>query len=144
MIAPALCRHRRREAGVDDDLAPAAAYQPHEVVERHRPVVRIAADEVLARAARVVRVLYRVDLVLRGHLMVTRAIFLFPTWITTVCPRFNCRFLSPILSPSIRTPPCSIMRAASLVLGTRPASLSSLRIWVSFASFSGRFSGISP
>src|SRR6185295_15277701 len=67
MIPPPLPRHRRREAGVDHDLASAAADQPDEVVERHRPVVRVAADEILRCLAHVMRVLDRVDLVLRGH-----------------------------------------------------------------------------
>jgi hypothetical protein len=67
VLAAALRRHRRGKAGVDHDLAARAADQPHEIVERHRAVVRVAADEVLGGAPRVVRVLDRVDLVLGGQ-----------------------------------------------------------------------------
>ena len=65
VLASALGSHCRGKTGVDHQLAPAAAHQPDEVVERHRTIVRVAADEVLARAARVVRVLDRVDFVQR-------------------------------------------------------------------------------
>ena len=63
MLATALGGHGGGEAGVDDDLAALAADQPDEVVERHRPVVRITADEVFRRAPIVMRVLERVNLV---------------------------------------------------------------------------------
>ena len=43
-----LLRYLRVEAGVDDEGAAAAPRHPHEIVHRHRPVVRIAADEMLA------------------------------------------------------------------------------------------------
>src|SRR3954471_17297279 len=99
MVAAPLRRYRCREAGVHDDLAPGAANQPDEVVEGHGAVVRVAADEVLQRAARVVRVLDRVELVQSIHLMVTRATFLFPTWMTGASPRLNCRFRSLTFSP---------------------------------------------
>src|SRR5207245_7449262 len=100
VLASALGSHRRGKAGVDDQLASAAAHQPDEVVERHRPVVRVAADEVLARAARVVRVLDRVDFVQRrAHATWTRANFLLPTWITQDLPRCALNARSGSRSP---------------------------------------------
>jgi len=44
----ALFGHFRVKAGVDDKRSAAAPCHPHEVIHRHRPVVRIAADEVRA------------------------------------------------------------------------------------------------
>src|SRR5688572_13170441 len=41
-------RDFRVETGVDDKAAASPLCQPHEVVHRHRTVVRIAADEMLA------------------------------------------------------------------------------------------------
>jgi hypothetical protein len=83
VITAALRRNRRRKAGVDDHLAAAAADQPDEIVERHRAVVRITADEVLRPAPRVMRILDRVDLVRQfTHARVTRANFRLPTWTT--------------------------------------------------------------
>jgi hypothetical protein len=38
----------RVEAGVDDEAAASSSCQPHEIVHRHRAVVRIAADEMIA------------------------------------------------------------------------------------------------
>src|SRR5262249_5347418 len=60
-----LYSHRHREAGIDHDLAAVTPDQPDEVVERHRPVVRIAlaVEKILGRAPLVVRVLDRVNLV---------------------------------------------------------------------------------
>ncbi len=72
VVPRALERHGFREAGVHHHFAAFAADQPHEVVERHRPVVRIAADEILRRAPRMVRVLDGVDLV-GAHDSFTRA-----------------------------------------------------------------------
>src|SRR4030081_1784931 len=131
VLAAAFRRNRRRESGVHDHLESFAPPQPHEISERHRPVVRGAADEILGGAPLVVRVLDREDLVLLAHFMVTRAAFRLPTWITSVSPRLSCRLRSAAFSPLMRTPPCSIMRAASFALGTRPASLSTLRMCVS-------------
>jgi hypothetical protein len=52
--ALALPRHVLAEARVDDDGPLGVADQPDEVIHRHRPIVRIAADEVgAARASRV-------------------------------------------------------------------------------------------
>src|SRR5262249_53419805 len=113
----------RGETGVDHDLPPRAANQPDEVIKRHRPVVRIAADEVLRPLARVVHVLHRVNLV--RHLRVILAAFRFPTWITNVFPFGSLRPRSETFSPSPFTPPCSITRLASEALGASPACLSS-------------------
>src|SRR6185436_6649809 len=115
-------RHRGGEPGVDHDLASLAADQPDEVVERHRAVVRVAADEIFRPAARMMRVLQRVNLV--SHLMVMRANLRLPTCATTVRPAGTLRPLSDTRSPSSLTPPCSIMRCASEVLGTRFVCLS--------------------
>ena len=147
VIAPALRRHRGGKAGVDHDLAPGAADQPDEVVERHRPVVRIAADEVLRLAPRVVRVLERVDLVasLDGD----------PARISVCRPgrrrcgrRRSLSALSDTRSPSSLTPPCSIMRCASVVLGVSPACLRSWPIRIppsgAFTVTSGMSAGSSP
>src|SRR5687767_2317869 len=119
VLAPALSAHRRGKAGIDDDLTPLPADQPDEVVERHRAVVRVAADEVLRPAARVMRVLKGVNLV--GHLTVMRANLRLPTCAMTVRPAGTLRLLSETRSPSSLTPPCSIMRCASVVLGVRLA-----------------------
>ena len=43
-----LLRYFRVEASVDDEGAAASPRQPHEIVHRHRAVVRIAADEMIA------------------------------------------------------------------------------------------------
>ena len=43
-----LLRYFRVEAGVDDEGAAASLRHPHEVVHRHRPVMRVAADEMIA------------------------------------------------------------------------------------------------
>jgi hypothetical protein len=51
--------------------------------------------------------------------------------------------LSLTFSPFTFTPPCSISRAASLVLGTRSACLSTLTIAVSLTVFSGMSCGSS-
>jgi hypothetical protein len=51
------------EAGVDHDGSRRIAREPHVVVEPHRRVVRIAADEILGGGARERRVLDRVNLV---------------------------------------------------------------------------------
>jgi len=80
MLAAALGSHRRGESGIDDDFTPRAANQPDKIVERHWPVVRITANEVFGRAPRVVRVLDRVDLVLRtAHVKVIFPNFRLPT-----------------------------------------------------------------
>src|SRR6188474_2753991 len=43
-----LPRYFRVEASVDDERTPSSFRHPHEIVHRHRAVVRIAADEMLA------------------------------------------------------------------------------------------------
>src|SRR5215208_3315974 len=43
-----LLRYLRVETGVDDEGTPSSFRHPHEVVHRHRPVVRVAADEMVA------------------------------------------------------------------------------------------------
>jgi hypothetical protein len=60
LAAPA---HRLVEAGIDDDRARRPHDGPHEEVERLQHVVRIAADEVLRRPARVMAVADGVNLV---------------------------------------------------------------------------------
>ena len=60
LAAPA---HRLVEAGIDDDRARRPDNGPHEEVERLQHVVRIAADEILRRPARVMAVTYGVNLV---------------------------------------------------------------------------------
>src|SRR5262249_54376389 len=102
--------HRLGEAGVHDDLAAVAANEPNEIIQRHRPVVRIAADEVLRGTPVVMGVFEGVNLVLLLHAMRTRANLRLPTWITTVVPCFSFSVRSASFSPSIFTPPCSIMR----------------------------------
>ena len=60
--APVAARRvERAEAGVDDPGLVVADDRPHEVVHRHRSVVRIAAEEVLAAPGVALRVLHRVD-----------------------------------------------------------------------------------
>lgn len=59
-----------------------------------------------------------------GLTTVTRAKRRLPTWNTWLLPGARRRSASSTLSPSIRTPPCLIMRSASEVLGTSPAALS--------------------
>src|SRR5688572_28426453 len=119
MVAASLRRHRRRKPVVDHDLASFTADQPDEAVERHRAVVRVAPDEVFCPAPRVVRVSERVDLV--RHLIVILANLRLPTCATTVRPAGIFKALSDTRSPSSLTPPCSIMRCASVVLGVKPA-----------------------
>ena len=48
-VAAALLRHRRVEPGVEDQRAVLADNRPDEIIERHRPVMRVAAVEILAR-----------------------------------------------------------------------------------------------
>jgi hypothetical protein len=80
VIPLSLGGHGCRKTGIDDDFAALAANQPDEVIERHRAVVRVATDKVLGFAPRVMRVLDRVDLVLRrAHVILIRAIFSLPT-----------------------------------------------------------------
>ena len=61
-LAPALLRHRLVEPGVEDQGAALADDRPDEIIERHRHVVRVAAEEILARHAIVVRIAHGVDL----------------------------------------------------------------------------------
>ena len=50
--------------------------------------------------------------------------FRLPTCTTAVSPRLSLSALSPTFSPFNLTPPCSIMRNASVVLAVNPACLS--------------------
>jgi hypothetical protein len=43
-------RHFLPKAGVDDERSSLSLCQPHEIVHRHRAIVRVAADEVIAAA----------------------------------------------------------------------------------------------
>src|SRR6516225_4602488 len=61
-FAPAACAGGPIEAGIDDDGAAIGNHGPHKIVERHRAIVRIAADEILTRAPVVMRITYRVYL----------------------------------------------------------------------------------
>ena len=62
-IATALFRHRRVEAGVEDQRAALADNGPDEIIERHRPVMRVTAIEIVPRRALVVRIAHGIDLV---------------------------------------------------------------------------------
>src|SRR5207302_699207 len=62
-LAPALFCHRLVEAGVEDQRAALADHRPDEIVERHRPVMRIAAIKIVARPPVVMRVFDRINLV---------------------------------------------------------------------------------
>ena len=62
-LAPALFRHCRVEAGVEDQRPALADNGPDEIVERHRPVMRVAAVEIVARRALMVRIAHGVDLI---------------------------------------------------------------------------------
>ena len=62
-LAPALFRHRRVEAGVEDQRPALADNGPDEIVERHRPVMRVAAVEIVSRHAMVVRIAHGIDLI---------------------------------------------------------------------------------
>src|SRR2546430_8399821 len=50
--APALGRDLRGESDVDDDAALPPHRDPHEIIHRHRRVVRIATDEMVAAPRR--------------------------------------------------------------------------------------------
>ena len=60
----------------------------------------------------------------KNYWTVTRANLRLPTCATTVLPLVIVSALSVTFSPSSLTPPCSIMRTASAVLGVRPDCLS--------------------
>lgn len=62
-VAPALPGHRLVEAGIEDYRALLADDRSHEVIERHRHLVRVAAIEILARQAVMVCIAHGVDLV---------------------------------------------------------------------------------
>ncbi len=64
-LTPALCRGFAAKAGVDHECPAVADNRPHVEIDRHRPVVRIAADEVRARAPVVAAIADGVDLVAR-------------------------------------------------------------------------------
>ena len=59
-VAAALFRHRLVEAGVEDEGAVLADDRPHEIIERHRPVMRVAAIEILSCPAIVVGIAHGV------------------------------------------------------------------------------------
>ena len=63
--ALALGRDFLGEAAVDDEPALLADRKPAEIVHRHRPVMRIAADEIVLPAALAGRVAKRVHLIAR-------------------------------------------------------------------------------
>ena len=65
--ALALLGHFGREAGIDHIGAGRAGHQPGVVVHRHRSVVRIAANEVIAPLRLARGITQCVDLVLRQH-----------------------------------------------------------------------------
>jgi hypothetical protein len=69
VLALALGAHLRGEAGVEDEAAILALDRPDEIVERHRHVVLVAADEILRRMAEEMRVFDGVDFIDRqlGH-----------------------------------------------------------------------------
>ena len=69
--ALALSRHFLGEAAVDDEAALVADREPAEIIHRHRPVMRIAADEIVLPAALAGRVAQRVDLIARKVLIVS-------------------------------------------------------------------------
>ena len=54
--ALALGGHSCIEAGVDKDHALLVAHQPHEIIHRHRRIVRVAADKVVGAAGVALRV----------------------------------------------------------------------------------------
>ncbi len=61
-------RHSLVEAGIDNEGAMRADDRPNKEIERLQHIVRIAADEILRRAARVVPVADRVDIMnVIGH-----------------------------------------------------------------------------
>jgi hypothetical protein len=67
-LAPALFRHRRIEPGVEDQRPALADDRPDEIIERHGPVMRVAAIEVLARPALVMGIAHGIDFVsVGGH-----------------------------------------------------------------------------
>ena len=61
--------HFLGEPAVDDEPALVADREPAEVVHGHRPVVRIAADEIVLSAALAGRIAQRVDLIARKVLI---------------------------------------------------------------------------
>ena len=76
-LALAPLGHLRVEAGVEDEGRVAAHDRPDEIVQRHRAVVRVAADEVLAGAPIVTCVADRVELVgvRSGHFTILLPVF---------------------------------------------------------------------
>src|ERR1051326_3315873 len=62
-LPPAFLRHRLVKTGIEDNRAISPNDRPDKVVERHRPIMRIATEKILARAAIVMRVADGVDLV---------------------------------------------------------------------------------
>ena len=68
--ALALSRHFLGEAAVDDEAALVADREPAEVIHGHRPVMRIAADEIVLPAALAGRIAQRIDLIARKVVIV--------------------------------------------------------------------------
>ena len=67
-FALALFRHRRVKPGVEDQGAALADDRPDEIIERHRPIMRVATVKILARPALVMGIAHGVDLVdVGGH-----------------------------------------------------------------------------
>lgn len=63
-LAPAPRAHRLIEAGIDNERSAIPSNDPDKVVERHRPIMRVAAEEVfLTRCRRVVRIADSVNFV---------------------------------------------------------------------------------
>ena len=123
-VAPAFFRHRRVEAGVEDQGAALADNGPDEIVERHRPVMRVAAIEILARAPVMMRIAHGVDLIgVAAHGRLPSRILGHPIGTISGCGRnvagefckicreqpivfaiFNSGFSIPVPSPGITVP----------------------------------------
>ena len=68
--ALALSSHFLGEAAVDDEAALAADREPAEIIHGHRPVMGIAADEIVLPAALASRIAQRIDLIARKVVIV--------------------------------------------------------------------------
>ena len=68
--ALALRRHFLGESAVDDEAALVADREPAEVIHGHRPVMRIAADEIVLSAALAGRIAQRINLIARKVVIV--------------------------------------------------------------------------
>ena len=74
-LALAAAAHRLVEAGIDNDRAGRADDRPDEEIQRLQHIVRIAADEVLRRAARMMPIADRINLV---HVLAHGSVLLRP------------------------------------------------------------------